>query len=97
MKSILTNKHISIHSRRRALKCYLEHILMYGCKAWAISKQFQKRLEATEMWFLRRMLRVSKSAKKSNETVLLEAGTTRSLINRINKCQGTFFSLKERN
>ena len=35
------------------------------------------------MWFLRRMLRISKTAKKSNETVLRESDTTRALINRI--------------
>ena len=52
MKSILTNNRISIHTRRRALECYIESILMYRCKAWAISKQVQT-LEATEMSLLR--------------------------------------------
>ncbi|GFO26229.1 nitrilase homolog 1-like [Plakobranchus ocellatus] len=56
MKTVLTNKNISIRTRRRALECYIEPILMYGCEAWTISKQTQKKLEATEMWFLRRML-----------------------------------------
>ena len=70
MKSILTNKYISIHTRRifiytrrRALECYIEPILMYGCEGWTISKQLQKKLETAEMWFLRRMLRISWTAK----------------------------------
>ncbi|GFO15828.1 craniofacial development protein 2 [Plakobranchus ocellatus] len=58
MKTILTNKHISIETRKRALQCYIEPVLMYGCEAWTISKQIQNKLEATEMWFLRRMLRI---------------------------------------
>ena len=29
---------ISIHTRKRTLECYIEPILMYGCKAWTISK-----------------------------------------------------------
>ena len=42
------------------------------------------------MLFLSRMLQISMTAKKLNETVLLEADTTRSLINRICKRQVTF-------
>ncbi|GFN90606.1 endonuclease-reverse transcriptase [Plakobranchus ocellatus] len=57
MKTILTNKHISIEKRKRALQCYIEPVLMYGCEAWTISKQIQDKLK-TEMWFLRRMLQI---------------------------------------
>ncbi|GFO14917.1 mitogen-activated protein kinase kinase kinase 7 [Plakobranchus ocellatus] len=91
MKTVLTNKNISIRTRRRALECYIEPILMYGCEAWTKSKQTQKKLEATEMWFLRRMLRISWTAKKTNDTVLEEAHTTRLLISKIRKRQATFF------
>ncbi|GFO34672.1 endonuclease-reverse transcriptase [Plakobranchus ocellatus] len=38
MKTILTNKHIFIEMRKRALQCYKEPVLMYGCEAWTISK-----------------------------------------------------------
>ena len=64
---------------------------MYGCEAWTISKQVQKKLEAKEMWLLTRMLRIPWTAKKSNETVLRDADTTSSLTNRISKRQATFF------
>ncbi|GFO35529.1 endonuclease-reverse transcriptase [Plakobranchus ocellatus] len=43
------------------------------------------------MWFLRRMLRISCTAKKTNDTVLEEAHTTRLLISKIRKRQATFF------
>ena len=65
MKTVLTNSHISIQTRKRTLECYIEPILMYGCEAWTISKQAQKKLEAVEMWFLRRMMKISWMAKKS--------------------------------
>ncbi|GFO00780.1 endonuclease-reverse transcriptase [Plakobranchus ocellatus] len=68
MKAILTNKHISIEMRKRALQCYIEPVLMYGCEAWTVSKQIQNKLEATEIWFLRRMLRILWTAKKTNES-----------------------------
>ncbi|GFN75206.1 hypothetical protein PoB_000171200 [Plakobranchus ocellatus] len=52
---------------------------MYECEAWTISKQIQNKLEATEMWFLRRMLRIPWTAEKTNERVLNEANKRRSL------------------
>ncbi|GFO14810.1 gonadotropin-releasing hormone receptor [Plakobranchus ocellatus] len=90
MKTILTNKHISIETRKRALQCYIEPVLMYGCEAWTISKQIQNRLEAIEIWFLRRMLRIPWTAKKTNERVLNEANKRRSLVRTIKKRQATF-------
>ncbi|GFO08505.1 RNA-directed DNA polymerase from mobile element jockey [Plakobranchus ocellatus] len=90
MKTILTNKHISIETRKRALQCYIEPVLMYGCEAWTISKQIQNKLEATEMWFLRRMLRIPWTAKKTNERVLNEVNKRRSLVRTIRKRQATF-------
>ncbi|GFN95947.1 RNA-directed DNA polymerase from mobile element jockey [Plakobranchus ocellatus] len=90
MKTILTNKHISIETRKRALQCYIEPVLMYGCETWTISKQIQNKLEATEMWFLRRMLRIPWTAKKTNERVLNEANKRRSLVRTIRKRQATF-------
>ena len=56
---------------------------MYGCEAWTISKQAQKKLEAVEMWFLRRMMKISWMTKKTNDTVLKEAHTSRALVNKI--------------
>ena len=64
---------------------------MYGCEVWTLSKELQNKLEATEMWFPLRMLRMSWFAKKSNETVLREADITRSLIHRICKHLATYF------
>ncbi|GFO01926.1 RNA-directed DNA polymerase from mobile element jockey [Plakobranchus ocellatus] len=56
--------------------------------SWKISKQIQNKLEATEMWFLRRMLRIPWTAKKTNERVLNEANKRRSLVRTIRKRQG---------
>ena len=55
-----------------------------------MTKEQQHRLEAAEMWFLRRLLKMPWTAKKSNEDVLKEAGTTRTLINTIRRRQLKF-------
>ncbi|GFS14638.1 endonuclease-reverse transcriptase [Elysia marginata] len=91
MKNILTNPHMSIETRKRVLECYFEPILMYVCETWIISKQTRGMLEATEMCFLRRMMRIPWIAKKTNDTVLSETKTKRALINKMRKRQATFF------
>ena len=64
---------------------------MYGCEAWTINNQIEKKMEAVEMWFLRGMLPIPWTARKTNQEVLKEVVTERSLINRIRKRQATFF------
>ena len=53
------------------------------------TKPTQKKIEAMEMWFWRRMLKVPWTAKGTNVGVK-EAGLTRSLVNRMRKQQATF-------
>ncbi|GFS11076.1 retrovirus-related Pol polyprotein LINE-1 [Elysia marginata] len=64
---------------------------MYGSEAWTITNKFKKKLEAIEMWFLRQMLKIPWTAKKTNERVLQEAQSERSLLHKIRKRQATFF------
>ena len=64
MNSILTNKSMSVVTRQRVLQCYVAPILMYRCETWTITKPIQKKIEAVEMWFLRRMLKIPWTAKR---------------------------------
>jgi len=83
MSPILKNRSISINTKTRVLKCYVWSILLYGSECWTISKEMEKRLEATEMWFLRRMLSVPWTARESNESILTRMKWKRCLINTI--------------
>ena len=65
--------------------CFIFFLLLF-----LLIVYIQKKLEAVEMWFLRRMLRIPWTAKKSNETVLKEADSKRSLVNKIRKRQSSF-------
>ena len=47
---------------------------LYGCETWTISETMKERLRAVEMWFLRRMLKISWTEKKSNLEVRRAAG-----------------------
>ena len=90
MKSILTNKRLSLGVRKRVLQCYIEPILLYGCEAWSMTKQTSTSIEAIEMWFLRRMLRVSWTEKRTNLEILNTASSTRKLMNNIKRRQAEF-------
>jgi hypothetical protein len=83
MSPVLKNRAISINTKTRVLKCYVWSILLYGSECWTISKEMEKRLEATEMWFLRRMLSVPWTARETNESILKRTKSKRCLMNTI--------------
>ena len=45
---------------------------MYGCESWTIKKAEQWRIDAFELWYRRRLLRVPWSARRSNQSILKE-------------------------
>ena len=47
-------------------------VVMYGCESWAVKKAERRRIDAFELWFWRRLLRVSWTARRSNQSVLKE-------------------------
>jgi len=55
----------------------------YGCERWTLRKNEETRLEAFEMKGLRKILRVSWTAKKTNEWVLNKAGVKRELLDTV--------------
>ncbi len=83
MSPVLKNRTISINTKARVLKCYVWSVLLYGSECWTINKEMEKRLEATEMWFLRKMLGVSWTAKESNESIMKRMKWKRCLLNTI--------------
>ena len=69
---ILKNRNISMTTKFRVLKTYVWSTLTYGCECWTITSDIEKKIEAAEMWFIRRMLRISWTEKKPNVNVLRE-------------------------
>jgi len=90
MKPLFTNHNVTLSTKLRVLKCYVWSLMLYGCECWTISKEIQGKLEATEMWFLRRILKISWREMKTNKEVLEMAGTDRTLMNTIRKRQLEF-------
>ena len=47
-------------------------VVMYGCESWTIKKAEHQRMDAFELWCWRRLLRVSWTTRKSNQSILKE-------------------------
>ena len=91
MKSIFTNRNISLTTKLNTLKAYVWSVLLYGCECWTLTPGLEKRLEAVEIWFIRRIMRISWTEKMSNEEVMSKSGYTRTLLKTIRKRQLEFF------
>jgi len=55
-RQLISNKKFNIKIRTNFSKCYVWRVLLYDCEIRTINKQDKKKLEAMEMWTLRRLL-----------------------------------------
>ena len=93
MKFIFTNRNIKVYNKINTLKAYIWYILLYGCECWTLTKYLERRFEAAEMWYIRRITRISWTEKKSNKEVMKMAGYKRSLLKTIRKRQLQFLGI----
>ena len=54
-------------------------VVMYGCESWSIKKAECQRIDAFELWYWRRLLRVPWTARRSNESILKKINPKYSL------------------
>ena len=54
-------------------------IVMYGCESWTIKKAECQRIDAFQLWYWRRLLRVPWTARRSNQSILKEISRGSSL------------------
>ncbi|GFS23159.1 endonuclease-reverse transcriptase [Elysia marginata] len=62
----------------KLLKTLVWPRMLYGCETWTMRKADELNIEAAEMWFFRRLLRVSWKDRRTNGNVLAEMGTITS-------------------
>ena len=54
-------------------------VVMYGCESWTIKKAEHQKIDAFELWCWRRLLRVPWTARRSNQSILMEISPEYSL------------------
>ena len=66
-------------------------VVMYGCESWSVKKAECRRIDAFELWCLRRLLRVPWTARRSNQSILKEISPGISLEGMMLKLKLQYF------
>jgi len=72
LNSILKSRDITLLTKVHIVKALVFPIVMYRCKSWTIKKAEWWRINASELWCRRRLLRVPWTARRSNQSILKE-------------------------
>ena len=72
LDSILKSRHITLPTKVRLVKAMVFPVVMYGCESWTIKKAEHWRIDAFELCCWRRLLRVTWTARRSNQSILKE-------------------------
>ena len=72
LDSIFKSRDITLSTKVRLVKAMVFLVVMYGCESWTIKKAEHWRIDAFELWYWRRLLRVPWTAKRSNQSILKE-------------------------
>ena len=79
LDSILKSRDITLLTKVRLVKAMVFPVVMYGCESWTIKKAECQRIDAFELWFWRRLFRVSWTARRSDQSILKEINPEYSL------------------
>ena len=66
-------------------------VVMCGCESWTVKKAEHRRIDAFELWYWRRLLRVSWTARRSNQSTLKEISPGISLEGMMLKLKLQYF------
>ena len=79
LDSILKSRDITLPTKVRLVKAMVFPVVIYGCESWTVKKAERRRIDAFELWCWRRPLRVPRTARRSNQSVLKEINPEYSL------------------
>ena len=77
--SIFKSTDITLPTKVHLIKAMVFPVVMYGCESWTVKKAEHQRIDAFELWFWRRLLRVPWTTRRSNQSILKEISVGCSL------------------
>ena len=89
--SILKSRDITLPTKVRLVKAMVFPVVMYGCENWTVKKAERLRIDAFELWYWRRLLRVPWTTRRSNQSILKEIGPGISLEGMMLKLKLQYF------
>ena len=72
LDSILKSRDLALPTNVRLVKAMVFPVVMYRCESWTLQKPEGRRIDVFELWCWRRLLRVSWTARRSNQSILKE-------------------------
>ena len=91
LESILKSRDITLSIKVCLVKAMVFPVVMYGCESWTIKKAEHWRIDAFELWCWRRLLRVLRTARRSNQSILKEISPGCSLEGLMLKLKFQYF------
>ena len=79
LDSVLKSRYITLLTKGCIVKAMVFPVVMYGCESWIIMKAECQSIYALELWCWRRLLRVSLTERRSNQSILKEINPEYSL------------------
>ena len=79
LDSILKSRDITLPTKVHLVKATVFPVVMYRCERWTVKKAEHRRIDAFELWWWRRLLRVPWTARRSNQSILKEISPEYSL------------------
>ena len=88
--SIFKSRDINLPTKVRLVKAMVFPVVMYGCETSTVKAE-RRRIDAFELWYWRRLLRVTWTARRSNQSILKEISPGCSLEGLMLKLQLQYF------
>ena len=79
LDSILKIRDITLPTKVHLVKAIVFPVVTYGCESWTIKKAEHRRIDAFELWYWRRLLKVPWTAGRANQSILNEISPEYSL------------------
>ena len=91
LDSILESRGIILPTKFCLVKAMVFPVVMHGCESWIIKKAECRRIDAFELWYWRRLLRVPWTARRYNQSILTEISSEYSLEGLMLKLKFQYF------
>ena len=72
LDSMLKSRDITLPTKVHLVKVIVFPVVTCGCDSWTVKKAEHRRIDAFELWCWRRLLRVPRTARRSNQSLLKE-------------------------
>ena len=76
---MLKRRDITLPTKVHGVKAMVFPVVTYGCETWTIKKAERQSFDAFELWCWRRLLRIPRTARRLNQSMLKEINHEYSL------------------